>query len=61
MNEKCPFLKLCEKKVDFETFMATCQSHSYLSCEEYERIKKTHMKPKEWIGLLGVVRKWNEK
>jgi hypothetical protein len=53
MSVKCPFIKVCEKKVDFTTLRVVCTDHSYVSCEEYEKIKKVEMRPREWEELLA--------
>jgi hypothetical protein len=54
---------MSEKRVDFTTLRVVCMDHSYVSCEEYEKIKKTGRRPREWKRLLegkweGGARKW---
>jgi hypothetical protein len=52
MSEKCPFIKICGRKIRFTPFVTLCLGHSYVFCDEYKRTEEREMTPREWEELL---------
>lgn len=51
MNIRCPFIYICNEKIDYHSYKKFCDSpdYNYTNCEVFKKLAEEKKRPYKWM------------